>query len=424
MCTVIHTIMPTNTLFQGLDAESLASQFGTPLYIYDAEVILRQVGRLREAFRQVPLRIKYAAKALTNLSILRLLRHHGVEMDAVSIEEAQIGLTAGYQPAQIMFTPNSVGFDEISRAVQMGIGINIDALPVLELFGQTYGDQVPCCLRINPHIVAGGNAKIQVGHAGSKFGISVSQQDELLRIVRQYNIQVHGLHIHTGSEIGDSQVFMQTADVLFEMAFQFEHLRFLDFGGGFKVAYRPEDKATDLNTLGQVLSKAFMDFCQRYGRDLELWFEPGKLLVAEAGILLVRANIVKPGPLHTFVGVDSGLNHLIRPMMYGAFHDILNLSHPAGPPKSYDVVGYICETDTLGHDLMLPEVRPGDLLAICHAGAYGFSMSSNYNSRPRPAEVLVMDGQPHLIRRRETLEDLLATQQDVFATGFPVLKNA
>ncbi|SFC17177.1 diaminopimelate decarboxylase [Flexibacter flexilis DSM 6793] len=397
---------------QGLSLEALAQEYGTPLYVYDADIIERQVQSLHTAFGGLKHRIKYAAKALTNQAILKLMNKNGVELDVVSIEEAQLGLQAGFAPSQILYTPNSVSFKEIQEAVALGLTINIDNISILEQFGNAYESSVPCCIRINPHIVAGGNAKIQTGHIDSKFGISILQMKHVARVVRSSNIRVEGLHIHTGSEFLNSDVFLQGAELVFDAATDFPDLRFIDFGSGFKVAYKEGDHVTDVMELGQKMTQAFKRFCAEYGRELEIWFEPGKYLVSECGYLLANANVVKTTPSSVFVGVDTGLNHLIRPMMYDAYHEIVNISNPEGAKRIYTVVGYICETDTFGYDRKLSEVREGDVIAFLNAGAYGFSMSSNYNSRLRPAEVLIYKGKAHLIRRREVLDDLLRTQVD------------
>jgi diaminopimelate decarboxylase len=395
---------------QNLPVLDICHEFDTPLYVYDADRIVEQLNKLQKAFEGVPLKIKYAAKALTNISVLKVLKNAGAGVDVVSIQEVHVSLYAGFKPEEIMFTPNSVAFGEIQEAVQLGVGINIDNLSILEQFGKTYGNTVPCALRLNPHIVAGGNAKIQVGHINSKFGISVSQLAQIHCIVDQYHIRVNGLHIHTGSDIKQVSAFMQSAEILLEAAMNFPHLEFINFGSGFKVAYHHDDHITNITDLGTQLKKAFLEFCDRYGKKLEIWFEPGKFLVSEAGYFFVKTNVLKQAPNTLFVGVDSGLNHLIRPMMYDAYHDMVNVSNPSGETKTHTVVGYICETDTFGADRSLAEVREGDIIAIKNAGAYGFSMSSNYNSRFRPAEVLVYKGKAHLIRKRETMEDILKNQ--------------
>lgn len=407
---------------QGIKVEDICAQFGTPVYVYDAEKIRQQLETLRKGFRKTNMKIKYAMKSLSNISILRFMKQEGTGLDVVSIQEAEIGLRAGFAPDEILFTPNCVSFDEIEEGVELGLMINIDNISILEQFGHRYHGTVPCCIRLNPHIMAGGNTKIQVGHLDSKFGISVFQMRHVLRIVQTYGIHVVGLHMHTGSDILNSEVFLQGAQILFDTAMDFKDLQFIDFGSGFKVAYKEGDITTDIEELGRRMEVAFLDFCKKYGRELEIWFEPGKFLVSEAGTFLVKTNVIKHTPSAVFVGVDSGLNHLIRPMMYDAYHEILNVSNPKGKNRVYNIVGYICETDTFGWDRKLHEVRENDILAIKNAGAYGYSMSSNYNSRFRPAEVLVVDGQAKLIRRRETMDDILHNQIDVFEEPVPAVK--
>ncbi|MBC8155359.1 MAG: diaminopimelate decarboxylase [Bacteroidetes bacterium] len=403
---------------QDLDTLTIAERFGLPLYVYDADKIIEKINQFRAAFYGVDLKIKYAAKALTNISILKLMRQQGVDVDVVSVNEARLAMRAGYLPRQIMFTPSGNAWTDIQEALDLGLKLNVDSLPLLEQIGRLYqtvapAHRPPVCIRINPAITEGGNLKIQTGHADSKFGIASEQRAEILGIVAQYGIPVTGLHIHTGSDFKDGNTFLKIADVLFELAADYPDLQFMDFGSGFKVAYRDDDHITDMAELGAKVSAAFQDFCRRYGRTIQLWFEPGKFLVSESGLLLVQTNVVKQNPTRTFVHVDSGLNHLIRPMMYDAWHDMVNLSNPHGPDRTYTVVGYICETDTFATDRPLAEVRPGDVLAIKNAGAYGYSMASTYNARLRPAEVLVHDGQAHLIRERDTFEDLLRGQVEI-----------
>ncbi len=219
--------------------------------------------------------------------------------------------------------------------------------------------------------------------------------------------------MHTGSDILDSSAFLYGLDILLDVARDFENLNYIDFGSGFKVAYDKGDHVTDLEELGPQVVGKFKDFCDQYGKELELWCEPGKFLVSEAGFFLVKVSVVKQTVATVFAGVDSGLNHLIRPMLYNAYHRIENISHPEGIQRIYTVVGNICETDTFGWDRKMNEVREGDILCMYNAGAYGFSMASNYNSRMRPAEVLVYNGAHHLIRRREIFEDILAAQIEV-----------
>lgn len=391
----------------------IAREFGAPLYVYDAEKIRSQFNRLTHAFEAVQnLKLNYAVKALSNLSILRLLNTMGSGLDTVSIQEVRLGLMAGFQPADIIYTPNGVSLEEIEEAAALGVQINIDNLSVLEEFGNKH-PEVPVCIRINPHVMAGGNTNISVGHIDSKFGISIHQIPHLLRIVELTGMRINGIHMHTGSDILDIDVFLYASEILFDTARHFKDLEFIDFGSGFKVPYKEDDIQTNIEELGQKLGGRFNAFCEEYGRPLTLSFEPGKFLVSEAGHFLARVNVVKQTTSTVFAGIDSGFNHLIRPMLYGSQHQIDNLSNPEGKERYYSVVGYICETDTFGNNRRIREISEGDILRFRNAGAYCFTMSSNYNSRYRPAEVLWMDGKAHLIRKRETFEDLIQNQVDV-----------
>lgn len=392
--------------------QKLAEQYGTPYYIYDLSIVERQINQFKQAFPTSKLKIKYAMKALSNITILKFMRSQGVEIDAVSLEEIELAKLAGFLPSQILYTPNCVNFESIQAAASQGVQINIDDLKVLAEFGEHYQGNVPCCIRINPHILAGGNEKISTGHIDSKFGISIHQLDQILDLTKKYKIRINGVHVHTGSDILDSDVFLLTAKVVFDVARNFPDLEFLDFGSGFKVAYKENDIITNLQELGASLEKEFHLFCKEYGRELELWFEPGKYLVSESGSLITRVHTVKTTPTNKFVGVDTGLNHLIRPMMYDAYHAIENISNPEAPTKLYSVVGQICETDTLGKLRTLNLVRKGDLLRIKNCGAYAYSMASNYNSKLRPPELAVYNDQVYLIRKREQLQDLLDKQVD------------
>ncbi len=388
----------------------LAKQFGSPLYVYDAQKIQSQYQRLTNAFSKVArLRINYAAKALSNVAILQLMKQMGSNLDTVSIQEVKLGLHAGFTPNQIIYTPNGVSFEEIEAVAKMGAQINIDNLSVLEHFG-TKHPTIPVCIRINPHVMAGGNSNISVGHIDSKFGISIHQMPHILRIVENTKMHINGIHMHTGSDILDIEVFLYAAEILFEAAKNFKKLDFLDFGSGFKVPYNKGDIETNIEEFGRKLSKRFNAFEKEYGRELTLAFEPGKFLVSEAGFFLAKVNVVKQTTSTVFAGIDSGFNHLIRPMLYGSQHYIENISNPKGKERFYTVVGYICETDTFANNRRISEINEGDILCFRNAGAYCFSMSSNYNSRYKPAEVLWKDGKGFLIRERETFEDLLKNQ--------------
>ena len=395
------------------DLLSIAHTYGSPVYVYDANKISAQYERLTKAFAAVPsLRINYAMKALSNVSVLKLMRKLGAGLDTVSIQEVKLGLHAGFAPEQIIFTPNGVSMEEIEEAASLGVQLNIDNLSILEQFGSKH-PQVPVCIRINPHVMAGGNSKISVGHIDSKFGISIHQIPHILRIVENTKMHINGIHMHTGSDILDIDVFLYAAEILFDAAKHFRELKFIDFGSGFKVPYKEGDIQTDIEELGEKLSQRFLEFCKLYGRDLTLAFEPGKFLVSEAGFFLVKVNVVKQTTSTVFAQIDSGFNHLIRPMFYGATHFIENISNPEGKKRFYSVVGYICETDTFASNRQIAEISEGNILCFRNAGAYCYTMASNYNSRPRPAEVLWIDGQAKLIRKAETLEDLLCNQVEI-----------
>jgi diaminopimelate decarboxylase len=400
---------------QNRKPSELIAEYGSPLYVYDGNKIEEQISKMRVAFAGVKVKLKYACKALTNVNILKLMLKNGVDIDVVSIEEIELALKAGYKPAQIQYTPSGVAFSEIEEALALGIRLNIDSLNLLEEYGQKYGDSHPIAIRLNPAIMAGGNLKISTGHADSKFGIPIEYIDNVLELVEKYKLQIVGLHQHNGSDFKDGSVIVKAMKKSFEIAEKhFPDLEFIDMGSGFKVAYHQEDVITDMNDIGAEVVKEFKAFEARYGKSVQLWFEPGKYLVSECGTFLMTCNVVKHNPARNFVHVDSGLNHLIRPMMYDAFQEIVNVSNADNSDTEiYDVVGYICETDTLGKDRTLPKVSPGDIIAMKNAGAYCFSMASNYNSRRKPAEVLIYNGETKLIRERETLEDIFRNQLDV-----------
>jgi diaminopimelate decarboxylase len=392
------------------DFLAVAQEFGSPVYLYDASIIEAQYERLTSAFKKVKnLKINYAMKALSNLSVLKLLSSLGSNMDTVSIQEVKLALEAGIDANRIIYTPNGVSIEEIEKASALGVQINIDNLSILEEFG-TKHPTIPVCIRINPHVMAGGNTNISVGHIDSKFGISIHQMPHLKRIVENTKMKINGIHMHTGSDILDIEVFLYASEILFEAARNFENLDFIDFGSGFKVPYNDGDIETNIEELGDKLGTRFNQFCEEYGKDLTLAFEPGKFLVSESGKFLVKVNVVKQTTSTVFAHIDSGFNHLIRPMLYGSRHEIKNISNPDGRERYYSVVGYICETDTFANNRRISEISEGDILSFSNAGAYCFSMASNYNSRYRPAEVLWYNNEAHLIRSRETIEDILKNQ--------------
>ncbi len=392
---------------------AIAEEFGSPIYVYDSSKIVSQYNRLTQAFKKVKqLKLNYAVKALSNIAILKLMNSLGAGLDTVSIQEVHLGLAAGVAPSNIIFTPNGVSLEEIEEVAAMGVQINIDNLSILEQFG-TKHPKTPVCIRINPHVMAGGNSNISVGHIDSKFGISIHQIPHILRIVENTGMTINGIHMHTGSDILDIDVFLYASEILFDTAKHFKNLDFIDFGSGFKVPYKSGDIETNIEEFGVKLTKRFNEFCKEYGKDLTLGFEPGKFLVSESGYFLAKVNVVKQTTSTVFAGIDSGFNHLIRPMLYNSHHEIYNVSNPSGRERFYSVVGYICETDTFATNRRISEITEGDIIAFKNAGAYCFTMASNYNSRFRPAEVLWHNNEAHLIRKRETFEDLTRNQVDI-----------
>ena len=389
----------------------LANKYGGPLYVYDTNIIASQYKRITDAFEKVEkLQLNYAVKALSNVNILRFFKNIGSGLDTVSIQEVNLALSVGVAPEKIIYTPNGVSLEEIENVAKKGVQINIDNLSILELFGQKH-PEIPVCIRINPHIMAGGNSKISVGHIDSKFGISVHQVPHIKRVVENTGMHINGIHMHTGSDILDIDTFLRATEILFDVAKKFKTIDFIDFGSGFKVPYKEGDISTDIEQLGLQLTERFNAFCKDFGKKITLMFEPGKFLVSKAGYFLAKVNVIKQTTSTVFAGIDSGFNHLIRPMMYDSYHHITNISNPNGRDRYYSVVGYICETDTFGSNRRISEISEGDILCFENAGAYCFSMASNYNSRYRPAEVMIYNNDDYLIRERETFEDLIKNQK-------------
>ncbi|MGY0408338.1 MAG: diaminopimelate decarboxylase [Polaribacter sp.] len=392
---------------------ALANKYGSPLYVYDTDKIEAQYKRLTNAFNAVDnLKLNYAVKALSNVNILQFFKNLGAGLDTVSIQEVYLGLSTGINPKNIIYTPNGVSLQEIEEVAKLGVQINIDNLSILELFGQKH-PEIPVCVRINPHIMAGGNSKISVGHIDSKFGISIHQVPHIKRVVENTDMNINGIHMHTGSDILDIDTFLRASEILFDVAKQFKNIDFIDFGSGFKVPYKEGDISTDIEQLGLQLSERFNKFCVEYGKKITLMFEPGKFLVSQAGFFLAKVNVVKQTTSTVFAHIDSGFNHLVRPMMYDAYHHITNISNPKGRERYYSVVGYICETDTFGSNRRIAEITEEDVLCFHNAGAYCFSMASNYNSRYLPAEIMVHKGKDYLIRKRQTIQDILHNQEIV-----------
>ena len=388
----------------------LANTYGSPLYVYNAEKIKEQFQRLTRAFEGTDTTFFYACKALTNVNVLKYVKDIGCNIDCSSSNEVKLAVHAGFSPERILYTSNNISFEELEEVASHRVNINIDSISNLRKFGKKFGGSYPVGVRLRPNIMAGGNLKISTGHDASKFGVPLEHIDEVLRVIEETGIAIRGLHIHTGSDIKDVDVFVKGVELLYNLSEKFPKLEFLDLGGGFKVKYKPEDHETDVELLGKKLGESLHAYEKSSGRKLKLWFEPGKFLVSEAGYFISTVNVIKETPAVTFAGLNTGLNHLIRPMFYDAWHTIVNISNPEGDIKKYTITGNICETDTFATNRDVNEIREGDYLIFKNAGAYCFEMSSNYNSRYKPAEVLVENGKARLIRKADVFEDLLRNQ--------------
>ena len=391
-----------------------ALKFGTPIYLYDLKIIENQFDKLNKGLSVLEnYKIHFAAKSLSNISILKFIKKMGAGLDAVSIEEVMIGLKCGFNKDEILYTPNGVSFDEIKQAFKLGVKINLDSIESVKDFVNEFGNQ-SITVRINPGIYAGGNDNVSVGHSKSKFGIPEERIDELLDMEKKGKIKVTGLHIHTGSDITKNNEFKEGIKKIFSIARDFKNIESIDLGGGIKIPYFKNDTLTNLNDYVKEISKELKKFELEFKKKLKLIFEPGKFLVSDCGFFITKVNYIKSTKTKDFLQVDSGFNHLLRPTLYGSHHEIINLSNPAGKKKEYDVVGYICEKDTFAEKRKISEASIGDLICFKNAGAYGFNMSSNYNSRLKPAEVCIHNNKILKIRETQSLNDLLLGQIDIF----------
>lgn len=397
----------------GVPITSIASRYGTPTYAYSLDVIGERYDSL---FRQIGwprLGIFYAMKANSNVDILRFLKGKGSGIDAVSYGDVLLARRLGFPPGRIIYTANNVVEDELDLAAKSGATINIGDIPRLESFGRSHPG-AGVCIRVNPEVLAGEHELVRTAGALSKFGILPDYIPEAKRICRRHSLRVIGIHEHTGSGIKDTSAIFRSVGATLELAKGFPDLEFVDFGGGFKVRYDPREHDVDYGRFGMRISGMFSRFCESYGRRLEMRFEPGKYLVSQCGVLVVRVNTVKDNRGVRIAGVDSGFSQLIRPVLYGAYHHIANCSNPGGRPAGYTVAGDICEGgDVFARDRPVPRVREGDVLAIQNAGAYCYSMASTYNNRPLPAEVVVSHGRSRLSTRRPGFGEFVRRQYGI-----------
>ena len=396
---------------ENISAELIMQEYGSPLYVYEESVLRSCFRQLISGFPEGLLKIHYSMKANSNQTILKILCEEGSSIDAVSEYEVRLALESGFEPDQIIFTGNNNNLEEIEYCVEQKVLINIGSLALLELFGKRHSG-ITLSVRINPGLGAGHHAHCITGGPDSKFGIYLDQIDSVLDLANKYNLTINGIHSHIGTGIFEAEPMLEAMEMTLAVAEKFPELQLVDFGGGFGIPYRPDQSALDMNDLSQKMTQRFRKFVYNYGRDLEMKIEPGKLLVGPAGILLTTVTHISETPKYRFVGVDSGFNHLLRPTIYGAYHRIINASCVSGNEEDIVVVGNICESGDIlsrsGEEIRrrLPSPKIGDRLALLDVGAYGMSMSSQYNFRPRPAEILVNDGLSREIRSAESYDDL------------------
>lgn len=379
-----------------------ANKYGTPLYVYDGNQILNRYKELYEFIDYPKLKILYAMKANYNVGILKLLKKNNAYLDTVSPGEVMLALKLGFTKDEILFTSNNITDAEMNEVQETGVLFNIGAISSLEKYGKSFpGNNV--CVRFNPDVYAGENKYVQTAGAITKFGILMSDLDKVLEIAAKYKLKIVGIHEHTGSGIGQTEKVFESMNNLLSIATKenFPDLEFIDFGGGLKVNYTPTAQHIDWKKFGEKVSKVFTEFCKNYGKELYMYFEPGKFVVAESGYLIIQVNTIKNNRGRLIAGTNSGFNHLIRPLLYGSYHHIENLTNPNGKKYLYDVCGNICESgDCFAEQRELPEIREGDLLIIKTAGAYCYSMGSIYNLRSMPSELLVIDDQEYLITKK------------------------
>ncbi|HEY8349797.1 MAG TPA: diaminopimelate decarboxylase [Clostridiales bacterium] len=403
------------TNFYGSSKPSeLIREYGSPLYVYNESILRQRCRELAGLVSYSNYRSNYSIKANSNLELLKIIRDEGLHADAMSPGEIHVLLAAGYRPDEILFVANNVSAEEMQYAIDKGVLVSCDSLSQLRQYGRLNpGGKV--AVRFNPGVGAGHHAKVVTGGENTKFGINLEMMDEVKAILKEYRLSLAGINQHIGSLFMEPSSYLQAARALLNIASNFEDLEFIDMGGGFGIPYRKQEgqQRLDLEEMGRGLSQLMEDWTANYGKRVRLKIEPGRYVVAECGVLLGTVHAVKQNGSKTYIGTDVGFNVLIRPAMYDSHHDIEFYRNDAvlktDTVRKATVVGNICESgDIIANDRELPEAAEGDIIGVMDAGAYGYSMSSNYNNRLRPAEVLIgLDGSPRLIRRRDTFEDLM-----------------
>ena len=368
--------------------KKIVDTFGTPLYVYQGEHIEKQYAKLKNAFNDIDFRIHYAMKANENIEILKIIKNLGGGIDSVSANEIDRALGVGFKPKDIVFTPSCASANEIIYALDKKVNVHLGAVEYFPILGHKLkGRKIG--IRINPGVSIGGNQKIATSHTDSKFGIPVIFLDKIKEYQKEYGFIINSLHVHTGSNISNVDDLKNSIDNFFKYTTMFANLEYLDVGSGLKIKYKEDDKEIDLQSYAVHIKNKLKE----YKLNVKIKIEPGKFLVGNCGYLVTTVNIIKKGYKRKFAGLNSGFNHLIRPMYYDAYHEILNISNPDGKLQKYDVVGQLCEEDTFAYDRMLNELHVGDIVVIKSAGAYSASMAMDYNLRNIPKEILFYENE-------------------------------
>lgn len=388
---------------------SLAQEFGTPLYVYNGDLVIERYKDLLKAIQYPHLKLLYAMKANYNPALLKILLENGAYLDTVSPAEVELSMRLGFPADRLLYTANNITDDEMKSVHERGVLMNIGSLSRLKKFAKMFPN-ARVCVRFNPNVVAGAHAKIQTGGDLTKFGILLEDADKVASIAKESGLHIVGLHKHTGSGIRETDKFLESMGNLLSIATKerFPELEFLDFGGGFAVPYKPQEEPIDYTAFGKQVVDLFSKWCGNYGKNISMCFEPGRYIVAQAGYLLVQVNTLKNNKGRLIAGTNSGFPQLIRPTLYDAYHHIVNLSNPDGASNTYDICGNICESgDLFAKDRQISEIREGDMLAIQNAGAYCYAMGGEYNLRPMPTEVVVHNGIPQIARKGLTVSGLI-----------------
>jgi len=410
---IYSSVSSKNKFFGNTDPVQLCEKYGTPLYVYSEDILRKCCRDMKGLISYKNFTVNYSPKANGNPELIKIIRSEGLKVDAMSPGEIFVNFLAGYNPEEILYISNNVSEDEFRYAINAGVKISVDSVSQLELFGRINpGGKV--AFRLNPGVGAGHHEKVITAGQKTKFGIELRSIPEVKRISREYNLKITGINQHIGSLFMEGDLYLQSAGSILSVAKQFENLEFIDLGGGFGIPYRKQSgqPRLDLKELGEKLSSVIHSFVKEYAKEIEFKIEPGRYIVAESGILLGNVNAVKTNYKKKYIGTDLGFNVLIRPAMYDSHHDIeiyRKTGVPSQKEETVTIVGNICETgDIIAKERNLPEIFENDILGVLDSGAYGYSMSSNYNNRLRPVEVLIgEDGNPGLIRKRDTLEDLV-----------------